>query len=139
MMFPRTIPTSGAGACYQQSLYSQQFVFSVNIRREILQFFYLSSPNKLNKVTKMAVAMSPRTFREASFFFIRPLNHSWFILIFYKNNNHSTIAGSLSFFIRTPSVHLLINLYCVLEAYICQSTVNPKWSSDQCKFVQAEC
>ena len=98
-----------------------------------------SSPNKLNKLTKMAVAMSPRTFREASFFFIRPLNHSWFILIFYKNNNHSTIAGSFSFFIRTPSVHLLINLYCVLEAYICQSTVNPKWSSDQCKFVQAEC
>ena len=55
--------------------------------------------------------MSPRTFREGSFF-IRPLNHSWFILIFYKN---STIAGSFSFFIRTPSVHLLINLNCVLE------------------------
>ena len=127
-MSPRTSPTSGAGACYQQSLYSQQFVFSVNIRREILQFFYLSiylSPNKLNKLTKMAVAMSPRTFREASFF-IRPLNHSWFILIFYKNKNHSTIAGSFSFFIRTPSVHLLINLYCVLEAYIFQSRVNPK-------------
>ena len=90
----------------------------------ILLSIYLS-PNKLNKLTKMAVAMSPRTFREASFF-IRPLNHSWFILIFYKNKNHSTIAGSFSFFIRTPSVHLLINLYCVLEAYIFQSRVNPK-------------